>query len=101
MSFYNEKNGSPINPSPGIGAIGIGDDLEKQGGVHGVQEIRAKSRSRRHRSIPIHRMRTRAFHLFGFRAFESQRLGRRARPFPAWAIDGSFFPERSSHENQR
>lgn len=31
VSFYNEKNGSPINPSPVIGAIGIGDDLEKVG----------------------------------------------------------------------
>jgi phosphoribosylformylglycinamidine synthase len=31
VSFYNEKNGSPINPSPVIGAIGIGHNLEKVG----------------------------------------------------------------------
>lgn len=31
VSFYNEKNGLPIKPSPVIGAIGIGNDLEKVG----------------------------------------------------------------------
>ncbi len=29
VSFYNEKNGLPIKPSPVIGAIGIGHNLEK------------------------------------------------------------------------
>ena len=33
VSFYNEKNGSAINPSPVIGAIGIGYELEKVGTV--------------------------------------------------------------------
>jgi phosphoribosylformylglycinamidine synthase II len=31
VSFYNEKNGLPIKPSPVIGAIGIGHNLEKVG----------------------------------------------------------------------
>lgn len=31
VSFYNEKNGAPIKPSPVIGAIGIGQDLENVG----------------------------------------------------------------------
>jgi phosphoribosylformylglycinamidine synthase subunit PurL len=31
VSFYNEKNDSPIKPSPVIGAIGIGDKLENIG----------------------------------------------------------------------
>lgn len=29
VSFYNEKNGLPIKPTPVIGAIGIGNNLEK------------------------------------------------------------------------
>jgi phosphoribosylformylglycinamidine synthase subunit PurL len=31
VSFYNEKNGSPIKPSPVIGAIGIGHNVENIG----------------------------------------------------------------------
>ena len=39
MSFYNERNGLPIKPSPVIGAIGLGRNLEKVGRVDWTHDV--------------------------------------------------------------